>query len=169
MNMDSNTAIILLGHGSRVKDASKPMERLAQALEGRLNPGKVYVCYMSRLGPHYPEVFQKALDEGAKQVLVIPYFLHEGLHIRLDIPQMLQEEAAKAPEVRVVLGKNLGYDESLVELVEKRCNEAIDFNDIRSVPLPDSDSFPLPEGQSEFIAVDEQTAKKLRRMGLVNH
>ena len=48
---------------------------------------------MSRLGPHYPEILAKCVEGGATEVVVIPYFLNNGLHIRLDIPEMMKEEA----------------------------------------------------------------------------
>ena len=104
MVMDPKTGVILLGHGSRVPDAGKNMEKVAAALKERYGYAIVEVCYLSRLGPHFPEAFEQCIAGGAREIIVIPYFLHDGLHLVLDIPEMMQEVAAKHPQVRVVLG-----------------------------------------------------------------
>ena len=87
----------------------------------------VEVCFMSRLGPHFPEVFEKCVNLGATKVLVIPYFLHSGLHLVLDVPEMLQEQAQKFPGVTLQMGRGFGFDEMLVDLVQTRIEETRSF------------------------------------------
>ena len=79
---------------------------------------------MSGRGIPFAEAFERCVRQGAKEIIVIPYFLHFGVHLRQDIPEILREAAAKHPEVRLVLGRHLGYDDSLVALVEKRIGES---------------------------------------------
>ena len=102
------------------------------------------------------------MERGATWVLVIPYFLHTGLHIRLDIPEMMQAEAAKYPGLRLQLGGNLGYDDILVDLVRKRIDESLGVADIRKIALPGRETFPVPPGQQEFVPMDPAEAKKYR-------
>ncbi len=130
------SAIILLGHGSRVPDAGKHMEKVAAGLKEKYGYDMVEVCYMSRLGPHLPETFRKCMEQGATHVMVIPYLLHDGLHLVLDIPEMMQELACAYPHVKVVLGKNLGFDEILVDLVERRIVDSKECSDVRDLVLP---------------------------------
>lgn len=153
-------AIILLGHGSRVRNAGGDMEKIAGLLKGKYGFPLVEYCFMSRLGPHFPETLEKVVAAGADSVMVIPYFLHTGLHIRLDIPEMMQAEAEKYPSVKIQLGKNLGYDESLAELVVKRIGESESEADIREVALPERDAFPVPPGQGEFVEMEPEEARK---------
>ena len=61
----SQEAIILLGHGSRVPEAGKDMERVAARLREKYGYPIIEVCFMSRLGPHFPEVFEKCVKLGA--------------------------------------------------------------------------------------------------------
>lgn len=151
-------AIILLGHGSRVPDAGKNMERVAAGLKEKHGYAIVETCYMSRLGPHLPEVFEKCVSRGAVDVTVIPYFLHDGLHLVLDIPELLQELAAGYPHVKLVLGRNLGFDEVLIELVERRISDSRDFCDVRDLVLPPRREFPVPPGQCVFVPMDPEEA-----------
>jgi sirohydrochlorin ferrochelatase len=152
-------AVILLGHGSRVPGAGDDMEKAARMLKEKYPLGRVVSCHMSRLGPHFPETLAACVSQGAKEVVVIPYFLNMGLHIRLDIPEMMQEEAEKYPDVKLVYGKHLGFDEAFVDILHKRVEESDDLPDIREVKLQPRDSFPVPEGQGEFVEMSPEDAK----------
>lgn len=151
----SKEAIILLGHGSRVPGAGEGMELVADRLRASGRYGFITTCYMSRLGPHFPEAFEECVGQGAAKVSVIPYFLHTGLHLVLDIPEMMQEEAAKHPDVKLVLGQNLGYDDCLADLVARRIEDSSEMADVREMDLPSKDRYPLPPGQFEFVPAGE--------------
>jgi len=152
------TAIILLGHGSRVPDAGKHMEKVASGLRERYRYEIVEICYMSRLGPHFPETFEKCVSRGASDIVVIPYFLHDGLHLVLDIPEMMQQMAAAYPDVKLVLGPNLGFDDILVDLVERRIADSRNLRDVRDLALPPRREFPVPPGQCVFVPMDPEEA-----------
>lgn len=160
MKDNPKEAIILLAHGSRVPEAGNGMERVVQRLREKLRNCIVEACYMSRLGPHFPEVFEKCVAQGAKNIILIPYFLHTGLHMVLDIPKMMQEEVKKFPAVKLTLGKQLGFDECLVDLVGRRVDESRTLGDVRDLKLATKDKYPLPPGQYEFVMVPPEEAGK---------
>jgi len=153
-------AVILLGHGSRVPDAGKHMEQVAEGLKRKYGYHIVEICYMSRLGPHFPETLEKCVQQGATDVMVIPYFLHDGLHLVLDIPEMIQELAHTYPTVKIVLGKNLGFDDVLVDLVERRIADSADCEDVRDLKLPPRKKYPVPPGQFVFVPMTPEDAAK---------
>ena len=151
-------AVILLGHGSRVPGAGDALVRVAENLRKRLSDTRVESCYMSRLGPHFPETFAMLVEGGARNVVVIPYFLFTGLHIQLDIPEMLQRCCLEHPAVRVVYGEPLGFHESLVDIVEERVKAASTLADVREIDLPPRDKYPVPPGQFEFVGMPPEKA-----------
>jgi len=75
-------------------------------------------------------------------VIVLPYFLHFGVHLREDIPQMIRKAALRSPQVRLVLGRHLGYDDALVALVAKRIGESESLCDVRERAPAPSDHCP---------------------------
>lgn len=127
------SALVLMGHGSRVPGAGTGMEQVVEQL--RKEHPIVEACYLERQDPHFHEAFDRCLEQGATRVTVIPYFLHAGLHLQADIPAMLQEEAREHPEVTLVLGKHLGFDDLLVDLVRKRIAESDGLGDVRGLEL----------------------------------
>ena len=126
-------AVILIGHGSRAAGADDDMERIAGHLRAAAGGGIVDLCRMAH-GTSFGEVFERCVRQGAKTVIVIPYFLHFGVHLRQDIPEILREAVLKHPEVRLVLGRHLGYDDAIAVLVERRIAESEGLCDIRDLP-----------------------------------
>jgi precorrin-8X/cobalt-precorrin-8 methylmutase len=157
-------AVILLGHGSRVENAGRSMEMVGAMLKEKYGYRVVETCHMSRLGPHFPEAFDKCLAGGARHILLIPYFLHEGVHMKMDIPGMMQERVARHPEIRLVMGRHLGFDTLLADLVQKRIEESARMCDVREIVLPEEDAFPIPPGQCEFVAMLPAEAARWREM-----
>jgi sirohydrochlorin ferrochelatase len=140
MKKHNNEAIILLGHGSRIPGAGEGMEQVAKRMREKLGQEIIEICYMSKLGPHFPEVFERCVDMGVTKIVVVPYFLHSGLHLIEDIPDLLRDKARKYPHVKLILGKNLGFDECLVDLVIRRLDESQDLPDIRELKPPEKES-----------------------------
>jgi sirohydrochlorin ferrochelatase len=137
-------AVILIGHGSRAMGADDDMERIAGRLRAVAGGRIVDLCRMAGRGTSFGEVFERCVRQGAKTVIVIHYFLHFGVHLRHDIPEMLRDAVARHPEVRLVLGRHLGYDDALVTLVEKRIVESAVLWDIRDLPEMPIDRRPEP-------------------------
>lgn len=156
----NDEAVILLGHGSRVPGASKGMEEVAQRLRDLDSYIAVETCYMERLGPHLPDAMEACVKSGAKRVILIPYFLHMGLHIRVDIPNMMRREADKYPHVTLIFGKNLGYDELILELVKKRIAESRGLDDVRNTEKEGRERYPLPPDASVFVPMSQDEAQK---------
>lgn len=141
----SDTAILLMGHGSRVPGAGENMERVAQRLRERGEHSTVEVCYMELQEPRFEDVFHRCLERGVTRMLVMPYLLNAGLHLRSDIPGLLQRIAHDHPEVTLILGKHLGFDDLLVELVKKRVGESQDLEDVRMLKVEPREKL-VPEG-----------------------
>ena len=133
---DNKRAVILIGHGSRAEGADDDMERIAEGLRERFG-GIVETCRMSGRGIPFAEAFERCVGQGAQEIIVLPYFLHFGIHIREDIPEILRQSAGRHPEVRLVLGKHLGFDDAIVHLVAKRIGESESLCDVRELaPVP---------------------------------
>ena len=153
-------AIIILGHGSRVPEAGKDMETVTHLLKENHELEMVEACQMSRLGPYFPETLARCVENGATEVIVIPYFLNKGLHIRLDIPEMMKAEAKKYPHVKMIFGKPLGFDPMFADIIYRRIQESLDLPDVRRLELEPRENFPVPAGQGEFVEMPPEEARR---------
>lgn len=118
------TAIVILGHGSRAPEATRAMEHVARIYADQ-HPGRpVHVAHMELCQPDMPSTIAACVEAGSREILVVPYFLHLGNHLRDDIPGILRTAVNAHPGLVIRCGPPFGFDPTLVELVAKRVLDA---------------------------------------------
>ncbi len=110
------TIILLVAHGSRLAEANVEVHRLADQLQQRLNHD-VRACFLEGGEPNIPDAIDQALQQGAKEILALPYFLTQGRHFREDIPKILGEKARAFPETSIRLLDYVGSHEGMMDLL----------------------------------------------------
>lgn len=114
-----NTAIILVGHGSRVAGAENVLPDLAAMLSRAVDLPVDY-AYMQFAEPTLPEMVRQAAERPAGEVFLLPVFLTSGQHVTTDIPEMLEPLRERFPDIAIFLGEPLGPDFRLVEVLNER-------------------------------------------------
>jgi sirohydrochlorin ferrochelatase len=91
-------ALLVIAHGSRRAASNDEVRDLTQKLASMAGDrfGYVDAAFLELAEPLIPDGILAALDAGAEQVVVLPYFLSAGRHVAHDIP----EEVEKAREMR---------------------------------------------------------------------
>lgn len=118
------TEIILLGHGSRRKEANEGLIEVARKVEEILNR-EVMPVYMAHCEPSLPEAVEAKIAAGAQKIVIMPLFLFRGMHVTVDIHEEVREIQEKHPEVEIVFTPELGADDSIAHLASLRIKEAI--------------------------------------------
>lgn len=117
--------ILVIGHGSRSNDAKEIFFRIVSSLASRF-PGKsVKGCFMEISSPNIEETVEAMYSEGVRGIVALPYFLFPGIHIKEDIPEILERIKAKYPDMNISFAQPLGFDEKLVDILENRALTAI--------------------------------------------
>jgi sirohydrochlorin cobaltochelatase len=120
----NNTAVIIAGHGSRRADFQKAMKRVASSLQKKSRFFGVTCAYLSTASPSIPEAIRDFARKGAKEIKVLPYFLLTGDHVKEHIPGIIRKARKEmSPKVKITLCPYLGYDETIVALIQKRLKE----------------------------------------------
>lgn len=124
--------IILLGHGSRRgKDTDLGLEEIRRRLQIRFNNGqKVRMAGLEFTPPSLEEAVLKLAGEGSRDILVMPFFLFCGKHLKEEIPRDIERIMPFVPQVSLRLTGNLGLDSRLLDMVEERIKSA--FPEIQS-------------------------------------
>jgi precorrin-8X/cobalt-precorrin-8 methylmutase len=131
----SRTAVLFAGHGSRAAGAAEAMLAAADRVRRLAIYPIVEVGYLEMSQPDLPAALRRCVEQGATRVLVVPYFLHHGLHIRRDIPNVLRQEADRYPGLTVSMGRPIGLQADLANVMVAGAREAEELPDIREVPL----------------------------------
>ncbi len=124
VKLSKNIAVILVGHGSKAPGFDKTMRQVVAKLKQQKNYASVCCAYLEINLPSIPEAIEVAVQNGAKEVRVLPYFLLTGRHVIHDIPKIVHEAKVRhAREAKVILCPYLGFDPKLVKLVQERIKQ----------------------------------------------
>lgn len=119
--------LILLGHGSRRGiDTDEGLREVVTRLQQRVPPTvRVRLAGFEFTRPNLSEAISGLVAEGSRSILVAPYFLFDGKHITLEIPEELEALNRRYPRVNIVYAPTLGVDARLIEVVMERLHEAV--------------------------------------------
>lgn len=111
------TGVLIAAHGSRVDSTEETMKTIRSYVQEELGMGLVVEAYMEFRKINIQAGLQKLVESGADDIIVVPYFLFEGIHIREDIPQEIEAFQKQNPQVRIRFGKTLGADRRLAQVL----------------------------------------------------
>ncbi|MCL0058127.1 precorrin-8X methylmutase [Dehalococcoidia bacterium] len=119
------TGAIILAHGSRNgREVSEILGEISRKVKECLpSHMKLVWAAMQFNHPNLEEAINILVREGVERVVIMPYFLFEGIHVTKDIPDLVNDIKQTYPEVEFVLAKTLGVDEPLIDLVVRRIQE----------------------------------------------
>jgi len=117
------TAVLLIAHGSRHAPANDDLHRLGERIALRGDYPIVETAFLELAAPDIPTGGDHCVTRGATRVLMVPYFLAEGVHLRRDLTAARDELTARHPGIAFVLGPPLGPHPLLDELVVAKIAE----------------------------------------------
>lgn len=119
------TTVLLVGRGSTDPDANAEVFKVARLMwEGRGYAG-VETAFVSLAAPDVPSGLDRCARLGARRIVVLPYFLFEGV-----LPERVRQQtegwAAAHPEIDVRSADVIGPAQELADLVMERYRETLE-------------------------------------------
>jgi sirohydrochlorin ferrochelatase len=118
------TALLLIAHGSRHKEANDDLLDLAARLRAAGPYAIVEPAYLELAEPTIEQAGKRCIEQHAEQVILLPYFLSAGVHVRRDLLAHRDRLAHTNPHLDVRLAEPLGRHPLLQEIVSERAVEA---------------------------------------------
>lgn len=118
------TALLLIAHGSREPAANADLHHVADALRRRGEYVCVEAAFLELAAPDADVGGARCVEQGAERVVLLPYFLSAGVHVRRDLSAIRDRLAGRFPHVDVRLAEPLGRHPLLVEVVRERARQA---------------------------------------------
>jgi sirohydrochlorin cobaltochelatase len=112
-------SVIIIGHGSRDKEAQEQFFEVVDMVKEELGE-KVYGAFMELAEPGFCEIVEKVIEEGSREITVFPLFLFPGIHIKEDIPGMIENLRKKYSDVIIDFKSPIGAGKQLVDIVVNR-------------------------------------------------
>jgi sirohydrochlorin ferrochelatase len=117
------TALLLIAHGSRQEEANADLLHVATQLRER-GADIVEASFLELAEPEIEEGGVRCVAQGAERVILVPYFLSAGVHVRRDLAEARARLASRFPAVEFRLAEPLGRHPLLMEVVADRIREA---------------------------------------------
>ena len=118
---DRECDIVLIGHGSSDRNAREAFVFTADSVNKHYR--NVYPCFLELDRPSIQEGIAKAVAGNPKVLLIMPYFLHKGAHVKVDVLKEVEAALHKYRFKNAFIAEHLGVDEKLVGLVMERAKE----------------------------------------------
>ncbi len=127
-SLNMSTALLLIAHGSRQAEANADLHHVADELRNR-GHGIVVASFLELAQPNIENGGARCVEEGAKQVVLVPYFLSAGMHVRHDLSEARDKLQVQFPAVEFRLADPLGQHPLLTEIILERVRQALTKSD----------------------------------------
>lgn len=111
------TAVIILFHGSRAEGSNATVHRIISEVRRRGHFDLVAEAFLQHATPGLRESIAFCIQQHAKKIVIVPFFLQLGTHVTADIPPLVNELRHGHPEIEIALTEPIGSHPLLVDAV----------------------------------------------------
>jgi len=113
--------ILLIGHGSKDPNAKTSLQYVVDGLQDTYK--NVSLCWLEIEEPNIKQGIDTCAKNNSNVLVIVPYFLHRGAHVKRDIYEDLNPAMEKSGIKNIFITKHLGTDDKLIDLVIERAKE----------------------------------------------
>ena len=117
------TALLLIAHGSRQAEANDDLFHVAEQMRLR-GWSIVEASFLELAEPSIEDGGVLCVEQGAVMVILLPYFLSAGVHVRRDLAAARTKLAERFAAVEFRLADPLGPHRLLLDVLAERADEA---------------------------------------------
>ncbi len=115
-------SIIILGHGSKSQEAVDDFNFVVDTLRTKTSGQNVFGAHMELAQPSLEEVVKNINPAEGSRIVVLPYFLFNGNHIKEDIPEKLVVLQKQYPQAEFVFGSPIGKEPMMADILLQQAN-----------------------------------------------
>jgi sirohydrochlorin ferrochelatase len=119
------TGIAVFGHGSSVETANQAVRDFTVALGQRGGFALIEPSFLELGQPDLPEAVRRLVEKGATRIVVIPYFLTLGIHLKRDLPRIVDGLRAIYIGVGFEIAEPMDGHPALVEVLLDRARDVL--------------------------------------------
>ena len=125
MRNELESGVLVVGHGSRRREANEDVREAARRIAERGPFPLVEAAFLEIEHPNIAEGFSRLVQRGAREIIVHPYFLSPGRHTRGDIPVEVAEAAKRHRGVSYQISEPLSAHSLVIQASVERIRETI--------------------------------------------
>ena len=128
MSEEARRAVLVVGHGSRREEANEDVREAARRIGVRGGFPLIGAAFLEIAHPNISEGFAQLVQQGARHIIVHPYFLSPGRHTRGDIPVEVREAAGQHPGITYQITEPLAAHHLVIEASIERIRQTEGWN-----------------------------------------
>ncbi|BDH61878.1 hypothetical protein MTP04_20080 [Lysinibacillus sp. PLM2] len=148
-----NKAVLFVGHGSRLEAGNVEVRNFVSQMLPSIDSSLIVeTCFLEFASPNIEDGIQACIEQGAKEVHVIPIILLHAGHSKLHIPAEIEEAKGLFPEIRFTYGQTIGIHPEVFEILKTRL---IDINFDIHAKHPETAILLIGRGSSDAEAISD--------------
>lgn len=122
------TGLVIVDHGSRRPESNELLLEVVEAYRRHSGWQIVEPAHMELAEPSIAAAFARCVEQGAREVVILPYFLAPGRHWNDDIPRLAAEAASPFLKggVTFLVAPPLGLHPLMLQVIDERVREGLD-------------------------------------------
>lgn len=116
--------LLLIAHGSRRGQANDEFLKLAQDVGRKIGAMPVVACFLELQSPDIPGGIEELIRQQVTTVVILPYFLSNGNHTAVDIPQIVAQKQSEHPNIRFEVLPPIGTMPQMIDLIIQRATKS---------------------------------------------
>ena len=118
---DKECDVLVIGHGSSDRRATEAFIFTINGIKHSYR--NVEYCFLELEGPTIQEGINSIIKKNPKIVLIMPYFLHKGIHIKHDVINEVKTALKRHSFTNILIADHIGVDDKMINLILRRANE----------------------------------------------
>ena len=114
------TALVIFAHGSPIESANEAVRTFCTEVARAGHFRLVAPAFLESGQPDLAGAIASLVLQGAKHVIIVPYFLTLGLHLQRDLPRIVAEIASSQRDLTLEVAPPLDGHPALVRIVLDR-------------------------------------------------
>ena len=117
--------VIVVDHGSVRSEANEMLLQFVEHFRAHCDFRIVEAAHMELAEPSIATAFSRCVEQGARHVVVAPYFLSPGKHWEQDIPRLVKDAASSHAGVLYHITCPIGLHPLMIEIILTRVEETL--------------------------------------------
>ena len=115
-------ALVIIAHGSRREESNHEIEYLTNEVRNLVKNEFEIVEYsfLEMAKPLLIDTIENVISKEASEITIFPYFLNSGVHIKNDIPHIVEKMREKHPDCIFKLSLPIGAYKGMAEIIQKQ-------------------------------------------------
>ena len=129
MNPANLDTILIVGHGSREDSGNQEIREFTEQWRALRPDWRIELCFIEFAPPEMNAALLKAARTSSR-VLVVPLILNAAGHVKMEIPEAIEQARLACPQTEILLAPHLTACDPILAILKRRLRKAMNALDM---------------------------------------